>query len=108
NLHDIYQWVTQPNYDLLFLITLPLIVTLAMAVILIVRHGASMAPLAVYAVTQVAALLALGMRAETRNLLHLVPFLCIGGMLAAKPKYDLVERHVKVLMQAEARRYLSR
>jgi hypothetical protein len=46
------------------------------------------AALAVYAVAQVAALLLLGLRTETRNLLQVVPFLCVGGMLAAKPKWD--------------------
>jgi len=88
NLHDMYQWVMHPNYDLLFLIILPLVMMLALAVILVVRHGLKAAALAVYALAQVAALLLLGLRAETRNLLQLVPFLCIGGMLAAKPKWE--------------------
>jgi hypothetical protein len=61
---------------------------LALAVILVARHGMKAAGLAVYAVVQVAALLLLGLRAETRNLLQLVPFLCVGGMLAAKPKWE--------------------
>ena len=88
NLHDIYQWVTQPNFDLLFLIPLPLVVMLALAFILVARHGVKAAGLAVYAVAQVAALLAFGMRAETRDLLQLVPFLCLGGMLAAKSDWE--------------------
>jgi hypothetical protein len=88
NLHDMYQWLTQPNYDLLFLIPVPLVMMLALAVILVARHGMKAAGLAVYAVAQVAALLLLGMRSETRNLLQLLPFLCLGGMLAAKPKWE--------------------
>jgi hypothetical protein len=88
NLHDIYQWVTQPNFDLLFLIPVPLVVMLALACILVVRHGMKAAALAAYAVAQVAALLTLGMRAETRDLLQLVPFLCVGGMLAARSDWD--------------------
>ncbi len=88
NLHDIYHWVTQPNYDLLFLIPVPLVVMLALAFILVARQGVKAAAFAVYAVAQVAALLAFGMRSETRNLLQLVPFLCLGGMLAAKSDWD--------------------
>jgi hypothetical protein len=57
---------------------------LALAGILVARYGMKAAGLAAYAVAQVAALLLFGMRAETRDLLQLVPFLCIGGMLAAK------------------------
>ncbi len=83
-----YHWVTQPNFDLLFLIPLPLVVMLALAFILVARHRAKAAGLAVYAVAPVAALLAFGLRAETRNLLQLVPFLCLGGMLAAKSDWD--------------------
>jgi hypothetical protein len=84
NLHDIYQWVTRPNFDLALLIPVPLLVTAALACVLVVRHGAKAVGLAVYAMAQIAALLAFGMRAETRDLLQLVPFLCLGGMLAAK------------------------
>jgi hypothetical protein len=88
NLQDWYQWVMHPSYGLLFLIPLSVILTLALAGLLVARHGIKAAPLAVYVSVQVAALLALGIRQETRNLLHLVPFLCIGGMLVAKPKRD--------------------
>jgi hypothetical protein len=88
NLNEIYQWITHPNVNFLFVKPLPLVVALALAVILVVRHGVKAAPLAIYAVTQVAALLVFGLVEETRTLLQLVPFLCIGGMLAAKPKWD--------------------
>jgi hypothetical protein len=88
NFHDMYRWVTHPSYDLLLLIPLPLVMMLALAVILVARHGMKAAALAVYAAAQVAALLLLGLRTETRNLLQVVPFLCVGGMLAVKPKWD--------------------
>jgi hypothetical protein len=58
---------------------------LAVAVLLVVRHGMKAAPLAIYAVTQVAALLLFALINETRAFLQLVPFLCIGGVLAAMP-----------------------
>jgi hypothetical protein len=77
-----------PGYDMLFLIILPLVMMLALAAILVVRHGVKAAALATYALAQVAALLLLDLRAKTRNLLQLVPFLCLGGMLAFKPKWD--------------------
>ena len=70
------------------LIPLPLLVSVAIAVILVVRHGAYGIPLAAYALAQVVALLAFGMRAEARDLLELMPFLCLGGMLAMKPDWD--------------------
>jgi hypothetical protein len=88
NLHDVYHWVTQPSFDLMFLIPLPLLVTSALACVLVVRHGLKAAALAAYAAAQVIALLLLGMRSETRDLLQLVPFLCIGGILAAKSDWD--------------------
>jgi hypothetical protein len=88
NLRDMYHWVTAPGFDLAFLIPLPLVVVLILAFIMVKRHGLKAAALAVYAVTQVAALLAFGMRSETRNLLQLLPFLCLGGMLAAKSDWD--------------------
>ena len=71
-----------------FLIPLTLVLTLALAVMLVQRHGAKAAGLAVYALAQVVALLLFGLRAETRDLLELVPFLCLGGMLAAKSNWD--------------------
>jgi hypothetical protein len=46
-----------PHSDLLLANTLPLVWALALAVILLVRHGVRGAPLALYAVTQVVALL---------------------------------------------------
>jgi hypothetical protein len=85
NLGDIYHWITQLNGDLMFVRVLPLVVALALAVMLVVRHGLKAAPLAIYAVTQVVALLLLALTAEMRTALQLVPFLCLGGMLAAKP-----------------------
>lgn len=88
NLRDIYQWVTAPGFDFAFLIPLPLVVTVVLAFIMVKRHGIKAAALAVYAITQVAALLTLGMRSETRNLLQLLPFLCLGGMLAATSDWD--------------------
>jgi len=94
NLHDMYDWITHPGYEFLFLIPVPLVVVLTLAGILVARHGLKAAGLAVYAVAQVVALLLLGLRAETRNLLQLVPFLCLGGMLAVKPNWDTTERRV--------------
>jgi hypothetical protein len=88
NLSEIYQWIVHPNANFMFVNPLPLILALALAAILVARHGVKAAPLAVYAVTQVAALLLLGLTAETRTLLQLVPFLCLGGMLAVKPDWD--------------------
>lgn len=88
NLRDIYHWVTAPGYDLALLIPVPLVVAVILAFIMVKRHGVKAAALAVYAITQVAALLTLGMRSETRNLLQLLPFLCIGGMLAVKSDWD--------------------
>ena len=85
NLNDIYQWIAHPTVNLMFVRPLPLVVALALAVILVVRHGLKAVPLAVYALTQVAALLVLAMTAETRTALQLLPFLCLGGMLAAQP-----------------------
>ena len=89
NLQDIYQWVTHPDFALMFLIPLPVILVLAIAAILLARHGRKALPLAAYAVVQAAALFVFGMRAETRDLLQLVPFLCLGGMLAAKSDCDV-------------------
>jgi hypothetical protein len=69
-------------------IPLPLVLALALAVILVARHGVKAAPLAIYAVTQVTALLLFTVIRETRVFLELVPFLCLSGMLAAKPDWD--------------------
>jgi hypothetical protein len=81
--------VIHPHVDLLLvLLLLPLVLALTLAVVLVVRHGIKAAPLATYAVTQVAALLLFAIISETRTLLTLVPFLCLGGMLAAKPVWD--------------------
>jgi hypothetical protein len=96
NLNDILQWITEPDIFLNFLIPLTLIVALALAIILAVRQGVRAVGLATCVVAQIAALLAFGLRAETRNLLQLVPFLCLAGMLAAYPdwgkrKQELVE-----------------
>jgi hypothetical protein len=88
NFNDIYHWMMHPRSDLLFVVLLPLVLALALAVILVVRHGMKAAPLAIYAVMQVAALLLFAIISETRALLQLVPFLCLGGMLAAKPDWD--------------------
>jgi hypothetical protein len=90
NLNDIYQWLIHPHAVLL---PLPLLLALALAFVLVVRHGTKAAPLSIYAVTQVAALLLFAFVAETRTLLTLVPFLCLGGMLAAKPNWDCPCRH---------------
>jgi hypothetical protein len=90
-LNGMYQWMKHPRSDLLFVLvlpTLPLVLALALAVILVVRHGVKAAPLAIYAVTTVTALLLFAVISETRALLELVPFLCLGGMLAAKPDWD--------------------
>jgi hypothetical protein len=73
-----------------FVILLRLVLALALAVILVVRHGIKAAPLATYAVAVVTALLLFAHITETRALLELVPFLCLGGMLAAKACWDTV------------------
>jgi hypothetical protein len=88
NLQDIYQWFAHPNVSFFLVKPLPLVLALALAVILVVRHGVKAVPLAAYAATQVAALLLFALTAETRTLLQLVPFLCVGGMLAAKRDWD--------------------
>jgi hypothetical protein len=85
NLNNLYFWIVHPLSDLLFVITLPLV--LVLAVILVVRHGMKAAPLAIYAGAQVAALLLFADISETRDFLELVPLLCLGGMLAAKPDW---------------------
>jgi hypothetical protein len=87
NLSEIQARMMHPNPLFLF-VMLPLVWTLALAVILIVRHGIKAAPLAIYAVTQVAALLLFAIIWEIRDFLQLVPFLCLGGMLAAKPDWE--------------------
>jgi hypothetical protein len=87
NLNDIYGWMANPR-DFMFVIPLPLVLALALAISLVVRHGMKAVPLAIYAVTQVAALLLFAILSETRAVLQLVPFLCLGGMLAAKPDWD--------------------
>jgi hypothetical protein len=58
-----------PEYDMLFVTILPLVMMLALAVTPVVRHGLKSAALATHALAQVAALLLLGLREETRNLL---------------------------------------
>jgi hypothetical protein len=88
NLNNIFRWTTHPRPDFLLVIPLTLVLALALAVMLVVRHGIKGAPLAIYAVTQVTALLLFTLIPETRWLLELVPFLCLGGMLAAKPDWD--------------------
>jgi hypothetical protein len=88
NLRNIFEWMMHPRSDLLFVIPLPLVLALVLAVILVARHGIKAAPLAIYVVTQVTALLLFTVISETRVFLELVPFLCLGGMLAAKPDWD--------------------
>jgi hypothetical protein len=90
NLRIIVDRTIDLHSDLWFVIPLPLVLALALAVILVLRHGIKAAPLAIYAVTQVAALLLFALISETRDLLELVPFLCLGGMLAAKPDWDSI------------------
>jgi hypothetical protein len=87
-LTDNFSWMMHPRSFLLFLIPLPLVLALVLALILVVRHGMKAAPLAIYALTQVVALLLFAGIRETRALLEVVPFLCLGGMLAAKPDLD--------------------
>lgn len=89
NLNKIYQWIAHPDASFLFMTSLPLFVALGLAATLVVRHGVKAAPLAIYAAAQVAALLFFAYTDEPRTLLQLVPFLCIGGMLAAKPDWDI-------------------
>jgi hypothetical protein len=95
NLEDITQWVTHPDFALMFLVPVPVILALALAAILLARHGYKALPLAAYGLAQAAALFMFGMRSETRDLLQLVPFLCLGGMLAAKSDWNmpLTDRH---------------
>jgi hypothetical protein len=105
-LTDNFLWMMHPRLDgpgyerplesnLLFLIPLPLVLALVFAVILVVRHGMKAAPLTIYALTQVAALLLFAIIQETRAFLQLVPFLCLGGMLATKPDLDTLHNHCR-------------
>ena len=84
NLNDIYQWFAHPDANFKFVQPLPLVVASVLAVILVVRHGVRAAPLAAYAAIQVVTLLLFAWTREMRTNLQLVPFLCLGGMLAAK------------------------
>jgi hypothetical protein len=87
NFGDIYQWLTHPDFALMFFIPAPIILALILAGCLVARHGAKAVGLAVYVVAEVVGLLALGFIQETRVLLELVPFLCLGGMLAARAEW---------------------
>jgi hypothetical protein len=87
NLQDIYRWLTKPGFDMAFLILVPLVLTLILAAWLLARHGMKAAGLAAYATAQVTALLLFGLRTETRDLLELLPFLCLAGMMAARPEW---------------------
>lgn len=84
NLSNIFRWATQPNILLMYLVPLMLVVALALAAILLVRHGVKAIGLAAYIFAEVTALLAFGLLSETRDLLQLVPFLSLAGMLATK------------------------
>lgn len=86
NLADIWSWLTL-DFALMFLVPVTLVFALILAVLLVVRHGVKAFGLAVYVAAEVAGLLALGLVRETRVLLELVPFLCLGGMLAARPDW---------------------
>ncbi len=101
NINDISQWMAEPDRFLMFLIPLTLIVALTLAAVLVLRHGMKAAGLAAYAVVQIAALLAFGLRSETRNLLQLVPFLCLGGMLAARRDWDATVADPEYLLPIE-------
>ncbi len=63
----------------------PLVLALALAVILVARHGMKAAPLAIYAVTVLARLLLFAIIGETRTLLELVPFLCLAKCWRPNP-----------------------
>lgn len=94
NFKGIFQWMRDPRSDLasdllLVMPMLPLVLAVALAVCLVVRHGIKEAPLAIYAMTIVTALLLFAEISETRALLELLPFLCLGGMLAAKPDWEI-------------------
>lgn len=84
NLHDIYNWYFHPNVYFTFIKPMPLVVTLVIAVLLVRRHGWKAAGLAAYGVVEILALLGFALTAETRTMLELAPFLCLGGMLATK------------------------
>jgi hypothetical protein len=88
-LNSIFQFMMHPRCSLLFAISL-LLWAIALAILLLARHGVRAAPLAVYASAQVTALLLFAVITETRALLELVPFLCLGGMLAAKPDWESI------------------
>jgi hypothetical protein len=88
NFDNLIQWVTNSGFDLMLLVPLPLVMAAAFAVLLVVRHGLKGAPLAAYALSQIAALLLFGVLSETRIFLQMAPFLCLGGMLIAKPEWD--------------------
>jgi hypothetical protein len=89
NLRMFYHSVVRPySEDLEVVIWMPLILTIALAVILIVRQGVKALPLASYALSHIAALLLFAVISETRALLQLVPFMSLAGMLAANPNWD--------------------
>jgi len=89
NLRMLYRSIIHPySEDLEIVIWVPLVLAIALAVVLIVRQGAKGVPLASYALSHIAALLLFAVISETRALLQLVPFLCLAGILAAKPYWN--------------------
>lgn len=84
NLDSIIQWVTAPGVYVGLLVPVTLAVAMGLAGLLLLRRRRDGAGLAAYAMAQVAALVAFALLAETRVLLQLVPFLSIGGLLAAR------------------------
>jgi len=103
NFHDIHRWLSEPGFDLMALILLPLVLSLIFALWLVVRHGAKAFGLAVYALAQVTALVLFGLRQETRDLLELVPFLCLAGMMAASSEWGAAAEPAGVALSLKPR-----
>jgi hypothetical protein len=89
-LNNSLQWIMHPHSNLLFPVPLLAIGwAIAVSVLLVVRRGWKALPLTIYAMSVVTALLLFAVISETRALLELVPFLCVGGMLVAKPTQEV-------------------
>ncbi|MDE1146427.1 MAG: hypothetical protein PW843_07355 [Azospirillaceae bacterium] len=81
NLSLLGQWFTSFDYSFQVLVPLMLLACAGIAVALVVRHGYRAAGLAAYVLVQVVALVIAAELRETRVLLQLVPFLCLGGRM---------------------------
>ncbi len=88
NFEYISDWLSNPDPLMMFLIPLTLVVMLGIAISIARRHRWEGYPLAIYALTLFLIMLLLGMGAETRSMLNLVPFLCLGTLIAATPEWS--------------------